>query len=308
MEATMSWTTPTPTIALVAPLALLLVACPGDDGSADTEGTTGTSTGADSTDGGPGPDPDTTTTGVSATGSTTEALDDTGTSTTGDDTTGEPPPAGTCVGLDQVGNIASVLSRDGMPIDTTCDPDPAACGGDPVGSWSLEATCGFEAFPNPFETDCPGSTFAIEILSQSGTMTFVDDGTFVQDFDIQSQLVVDLDVMACFGIDCTNFEMALQMDSPAATCAAMGPTCSCTIPDDGMPEQVMGTYEVMGNDLVLTTVDGSQALPFCIGSDRLDLWQALYATPVITDAVCADPQDCADALGDMYDVYLCMPK
>ena len=38
------------------------------------------------------------------------------------------------------------------------------------------------------------------------------------------------------------------------------------------------------------------------------LWQALYTAPVITNAACADPQDCTDALGDMYDVYVCVPE
>jgi hypothetical protein len=310
------------TATIVMPLALLLVACPDDDGSADPEATadTGTEadtgTGAASTDGGPGSG----TTAVSTSGSTTEALDDTddgttgdgttgdgttGDGTTGDGTTGEPPPTGTCVGLEQVGNTALVLSRDGMPIDTTCDPDPAACGGDPVASWVLEATCGFEAFPNPLEADCPGSTFALEILSQSGTMTFTDDGTVVQDFDIQSQVVFTLDPMACFGIDCAAWEMEVRVFNPGATCEAVGPTCSCTIPDNGMSEQVMGTYEVMDDALVITTVYGTQTFPFCVGGDRLSMWQPLYDVPVATFVECTDSQDCADVLGKAYDEYVC---
>lgn len=296
-----------PRTALATLGILVLTACPGDDTTQDTDPTDGTTTtGPVTTE---GPDPDTTvgTTlepTTTATGSTTEALDDTGT-TTGDDTTGEPPPAGTCLGLDAVGAIDTVLSRDGMPIDTTCIPDPTPCGGDPVGTWVLEDNCGFESIPNPFEPMCPGSTFMLEILSQSGTMTFEDDGTFVQDFDIQSQLVFSLDTMACFGLACDAFEGLVQMDSPTATCQAMGPTCSCTVPDDGMPEIVMGTYEVMGNALMVTIDAEMGAIDFCIAGDRLDMWQPLYDTPVPTDTACMDDQDCIDALGEEHDAYVC---
>lgn len=299
----MHWTAPD-TIVRLAPLALLLVACPGDDSPADTEATAGSSTGGvDST--GPGPGTTTTATTASSSSSTTAVVDESGTSTTGDDTTGEPPTPGLCEGYDQVGNVNSVLSRDGLPIDTTCDPMPAPCGGDLVGSWSLESTCGFEAFPNPLEAMCPGSTFMLDIVSQSGTMTFEDDGSFVQDFDIQTQAVFGLDPMACFGVDCGTFEMILQMDDPGVSCQAMGPTCTCTIPDDGMPEQATGTYAVVGTDVVFTNMDGDSTAAFCIGGDRLDLWQVLYGLPSLTDIECMTEGDCADALGDMYDAYVC---
>ena len=74
--------------------------------------------------------------------------------------------------------------------------------------------------------------------------------------------------------------------------------------DDGMPEQVMGTWEVMGNDLILTTAEGAAGSAFCIGGDRLDLWQPLI-TSTLTDVLCMDDQDCIDALGDMYEFYAC---
>jgi hypothetical protein len=291
------------TLAL-ASLALLLAACPGDDTSVDTEATTGSSTTGSSTDGGPGPDPDTSG-GAESSSSTTAAVDDTSTTGDPDSTTGDPPADGTCIGIDEVGTIASVLSRDGMPIDTTCDPTPAPCGGDPVGTWALEGSCGFEALPNPLEAMCPSSTFMLTVVSEMGTMTFEADGSFVQDFEIQSEALLTLDPMECFGVDCPTFEGILQMDAPGITCQAMGPTCECTLPDNGMSEQVMGTWEVMDTNLVLTTPDGPGVLPFCIAGDRLDLWQSILGTPVPTDTLCMDDQDCVDAIGDMYDFAVC---
>ncbi len=284
--------------------SLLLAACPGDDSPADTEATAGSSTGGSSTGGGSTPDPDSTGGAEGSSGSSTTAVvDETGPDTT-TETTGEPPADGVCEGFTQVGDVATVLSRDGMPIDPSCDPTPMPCGGDVVGSWTLESTCGLEAFPNPLEQACPGSTFAIEVLGAAGTLTFVDDGSFVQDFDIQAQVVVTLDPMTCFGVDCATFEQLSQGDNPGTTCMAMGPTCECTIPDDGMVEQAMGTYEVMGSDIVLTTADGAEGMAFCIAGDRLDLWQPLLV-PTITEVMCTDEQDCLDALGDMYDLYAC---
>ncbi|MCX4241270.1 hypothetical protein [Paraliomyxa miuraensis] len=279
---------------------VLLTACPGDDTTQDTEGTTsGTST--------EGPDPDGTTSTTTSTtvdpsssSSTTEAVDETGTSTGGE--------AGLCEGLTIVGHVGSVLARDGMPIDTTCSPDPVPCGGDLVGDWSLESLCGFEAFPNPFEDMCPGSSLSVEILSQSGTLSFADDGTFVQDYDIELQMTLDFDPMACLGISCDAFEAGLQMDDPTASCQSMGPNCRCTIPDDGMPELGMGTYEVIGNVVVLTVDGESSAGEFCITGDRLDAWQPLVDVPTPTRVTCMDAEDCVDALGDMYDGYTCTPE
>jgi hypothetical protein len=288
---------------LVLPLALL-TGCPADDTPADTEAT-GTGTTGTSTDGGPGPDPDTTAASES-TSSTTAVADETTTSVPGDtDTTGEPPPAGTCAGLDAVGHVATVYSRDGMPIDTTCDAAPAPCGGDPVGIWAIESSCGFEALPNPLEAMCPGSTVSLEILSLAGTIAFEADGSYVQDLDIESQVILTLNPVACFGVSCAILEASLQMDNPAATCQAMGPDCACTFPDNGQPEQAMGTWVLVGNEIVITTRDGAVSIPFCIDGDRLDQWQPLYDLPVSTEVVCADDQDCVEALGDMYDLYIC---
>jgi hypothetical protein len=289
-----------PTRVLAGPLALLLAACPGDDGTADADATTAggtTTSGGTTTDG--------TTTAEDPTSSTTAVVDDTGTGTV--DTTGEPPPLGNCVGFAEVGHIGLVLSRNGVPIDDTCEPTPAACGGQPVGSWVLESQCGFEAEPNPFEDECPGSDFEIEILSQIGTMTFDVDGSFVQDFDVVAQLVLTLNPMECFGLNCNELEMLLQMqtETPNATCDDMGPSCVCTFPDDGMPEQAMGAWEAIDGEIHFMAGGITHVFPFCIAEDRLELWQPIHAMPITTALLCASQQDCIDALGDRYDFYWC---
>lgn len=290
-------------------LALLMTGCPGDDSpmdtdaDTDTEGTTGTtSTPTNPTD---PTNPTNPTDSSTSSVDTTMSPDDT-TDTGEDSTTEDPPPDGTCIGLDQVGDIGTVFSLDGAKIDTTCDPTPMPCGGDIVGTWNIESACGYDAIPNPLEQDCPGSTFTLEVVGQSGTLTFEDDGTFAQDFNIEVQAVFGLDTMACFMLACADFESIIQMDDPAASCVdAMG-TCTCTFPPDPPGMAFNGTYEVMGNTVTLDVGGEQQELEFCVETDRLGLWNALLVTTP-TEVMCEDETQCADELGDMHEGYFCAP-
>lgn len=231
-----------------------------------------------------------------------------------DDTTNDPPaPAGTCFASNAIGNTGSVLSRGGMPIDTTCDPEPMPCGGNPVGTWTLESYCGLEMAPNPLADDCPGSTYMLEALSWAGTLTFADDGTFTRSFVIPTTTVYSFDPWECFDVDCAGWERDLQEVTPEWSCSAMGSTCTCTFTDEGMRDG-MGTYEVMGNDLVRITdnpfaPEGSYTSSdtFCIAGDRLAVWEPIYEQGTVTDTRCEVTEDCADALGDAYDDYFCVP-
>jgi hypothetical protein len=284
-------------------LALFLLAgCPGDDASADADATTDTTSTGRTTTGGD-TELETTATPTATTGSTTAVVDDTGT----DDTTGERPPQGTCVGFEEIGHLGLALARDAMPIETTCDPAPAQCGGDPVGRWTLDALCGFEATPNPFEDECPDSEFLVEILSQAGTMTFEDDGSFVQDLDVVAQTLLTLNPLECFGLTCPELEDLLRMQTttPMATCQAMGPRCECTLPDDGVPEQAVGEWDVVNGELHFTAEGITITFPYCVTGGRLALWQPIHDMPISTAVPCTNQRDCIDALGVMYDFYVC---
>ena len=291
--------------ALASALALLMAGCPGDDGSpmdtdtdTETEGTTGATTGD------PTATPDTSTT----TADTTTSVDTTNGSedTTGpgeESSTGDPPGDGVCIGVDQVGDIGTVYSRQGTAPDTTCEPAPTPCGGDVLGTWDIESACGFDSIPNPLEEDCPGSTFDFEVVGQSGSITFEDDGTFVRDDNVELQAILTLDTMACFMIDCATFEGFVQMDDPSVTCEETMGMCACTIPP-AMGVATMGTYEVMADTIILD-VDGElEALEFCISGDRFDAWSPVF-DGTETEIACEDEQDCEDELGNMHELYLC---
>lgn len=293
----------TPSLGLT--LTMLLTGCPGDDSSAGTETEGASSSGTTS-------DPSTTSGPSSATGSTgeastgpaeTEGLDST--STGGEESSsGDPPSDGVCIGIDQVGFVGSVYSLDGAPIDTTCAPDPAPCGGDLVGTWNIESNCGFEDFPNPLEGKCAGSVFTLEVVGQSGSITFAGDGTYTEDVDVQVQAVIELDPMMCFGVDCATFEGILQADDPGASCTSMMGTCTCTFPPEPAGGPTMGTYVVMGDSVVLDDGTDVTELQYCVMGDRLDAWEELYNF-TDTGVLCGDEQDCMDALGDAHQFYVC---
>lgn len=285
--------------------ALLVAGCPGDDAPADTDDATESSGTAASTSTSTGPDPDGTTTPDPTTSSSTSGVDETSSGGAESTSTGEPPPEGSCAGLDLAGMIDTVLSREGAPIELTCDPNPMPCGGDPVGEWVVETSCGYEAYPNFFEEQCPGSTLAVQILSQVGTFSFEEDGTFFQDLTTQVQFDLALDPMTCLGIDCDTWQMLLEEDAPSVTCQSMGATCDCEIVQDPDNDVAMGTYEVQKETITITVDGEAESFPYCTQSDRFDLWSPLFGIPELTEIVCTDDRECVDAIGDMYDVVFC---
>ncbi|MCH9684229.1 MAG: hypothetical protein K0V04_22540 [Deltaproteobacteria bacterium] len=289
-------TQPTLTTITLATLALLC-GCPSDDTApAETDSaSSGSSTGGSST----GTDPDSGSSSSSS--STTEAADD----TTTDDgsSTGDPP--GICVGIDVVGDIGSVYARDGLPIDPVCDPIAAGCGGDVVGTWILDNSCGYEQLPNEFEDRCPGSTFLLEIVAETATVTFVDDGTFTQSSVVDSQAVLTLDPMACFGASCEEFDAVVAMDDPNASCEDIDGLCTCVLPNPQQASNAEGTYVVENDLLTVMTKDEQQELTFCVADDRLSVWEPLLDFTV-TEQTCADDADCEAALGDAHAFYACI--
>lgn len=284
----------------------LLTGCP-DDGNEDGDGDSGTSTGDAATDttGTPMTGADTTTDGGESSGSTSEPGTDSGSTTSEevDSSSSGSMTEGICVGFDQVGNIVSVLGLDGANVGGMCDSTPAGCGGDLVGTWEFDNTCGQDEIPNPF-ADCDGSTFEVQIDDLTGSMTFGDDGSFAQMSMTSSTVTLSVTPDACFGFNCAAFEAQLQGDNPNWTCEDNAPDCDCELMQMGMTD-VMGTYETDGN-VVTVTVDGTAVdFEYCAEGDRLDLWQPLTDFTV-TETACFDETDCEAELMDTHDAYACV--
>ncbi|MEM6989871.1 MAG: hypothetical protein AAF721_05225 [Myxococcota bacterium] len=295
----------------------LLTAC-GDDSAAGDGTETNASTGSDTgmTGGGPaGPDTGSVdTTGDGMTGGSTASMEG-GTTTGGSSgeggsssdegsgsTTGEAFD-GICVGFDEVATTVSVWGLDAANPGGNCDPDPsAACGGDIVGEWTVDNTCGQEDIPSPF--DCDTQDFSVEVTEQSGTIEFEDDGTYTQQTMTTTLISVSLDPMECFDFNCAAWEAALQGQDAGWTCEFDDPDCDCTLMTMGMTD-VEGTYETNGSVVTVTVEDAVQDFDYCVEGDRLDLWQP-FNEVTVTEESCVDTMACEDALGKTHDAYVCI--
>lgn len=243
-----------------------------------------------------------TTTSSDDTTETTASTVDPDSSSGGESSTGG--TEGVCVGLSQYGSLGEVFAREGTsPSGPPCDPAPAPCGGDIVGTWTAVELCGGDAVQNPFEDMCPGSDLEFGSQMQEGTITFADDGTFDRAFTTTTMYTLTLDAMGCFGLDCAQLERALSMNGDAS-CTGPADACDCMVSAVEMTP-VEGTYEIVDQTVVLT-VDGQAgpAYPYCADNDRLDMWPTLLE-PTVTDTMCSAVADCEAAFGDEYDFYIC---
>src|SRR5688500_2873694 len=239
---------------------IVLAGCPSDDASGDgtdtdTEGSTGATSPSTSS---PSTSSPSTTSSSSSIASTTD--DTTGDTTTGDPTTGEDSTTGemlpgTCLGFDFIGTLGEVSSLDVMKIDPTCSTEVAACGGDVVGTWTIQSSCGWEDQPN-FFSDCPGSTMTVNAGSITGTRTFNEDMTFAFDTVTNLEFDATLDAMTCYMADCATFEAAVIAQGMEADCMDAGDgMCDCAMTAIGM-NMSTGTWATAGNAITLTTKEG----------------------------------------------------
>ena len=285
-----------------------------EDTDAETTGDAEPATSSSTAPTGSGP-AGTTSTGPEPDGSTTLEPDaDTSSSSSEEGGFIDAPDAGTplpgiCVGLTEIGFLGTVHRGGETPVDTACTSTPAPCGGDPVGAWTIESNCGLDGLPNFFAGDCPESTMTFLASEVSGTRTFDEDGSFATDSTLSLDVELQLPAMECFGIDCETFGQALSgEDNLDASCADApeGDACVCllTITNDLSAE---GTWSVEDESLTLT-VNGQPGdpLPFCVEDDRLALWEALHESQAYPETPCADAMDCADALGDEHDEWICV--
>ena len=293
-------------------LVVALGGCPSSGGGSgdtdtdtDTDGATGTTMPATTM---PPPNSSSTapTTGAE---STTGDESTTGETTTTGGTTGDPPPTGVCLGIDEVGAVAEVSGLDGANVDPACDPEPVGCEGSIEGEWTVVASCGFEDFlHNFFDDECPGAEMTVENATVTGTRTFNGDATF--DWDVTTDLSINLliDAMTCFGVDCAGLQDGIngEENGLTGTCVDAGDgTCDCDLASS-TTDQFSGTYAVDGTEVTMSTDEDEETLEFCVEGDRLELWTPIYDA-VVYDEECDSDQDCAAALGDMSEFYVCVP-
>jgi|GEM_PF-1144844 len=308
---------PPTTAALVAFLGSGCAADPSlEDGDAATEtSTTGDDTGTStpavgSTDG-----------GESSTGGrseTTASVDDTTAADTEDteDSGGFIPemdlgdfPAGVCFGVSDIGHLSTVYAS-ATPTMPECNPEPAPCGGDVVGTWTIDSHCGFESLSNFFAAECPSSTMTFVASALTGTQTLGEDGSFSLDGDLTLDLDLQIDTNTCYGVGCGQFGDLLTMQDNNIEAACVdeqdSADCDCAMTITNTLERE-GSFEVEGDMITLTTEAGTaDPAPYCVSGEHLTIWEVLNETQPYPEVGCDAPEDCQEILGDAHDEWFCL--
>lgn len=229
-----------------------------------------------------------------------------GTDTTGDDV--QPPSPGTCASFSTTGMTALVLTSNGKPGGPTCSADPAPCGGDPIGVWTLQASCGGEtSVANPFASACPGAQFMPSAPAHRGLVT-VDGAAHLElaltstyDFTVRSDA-------ACFG----GWECGPQLVPElvaffggTASCAGDPDSCTCDVDGatiDGL--HISGDASHDGRSVLVGADDLGlpRTMPYCVTDGVMQLWLP-QQSPVLGDMPCNAASDCVAEEGR---VALCL--
>lgn len=169
----------------------------------------------------------------------------------------------------------TVLLVAGAQVGGTCDVEGyTACGGNVVGTWSYSAACAtLQELP---ELPCEEATFALT-LDLSGTITFVDDGTY----QVSSTIVTTTNVRipkSCFPVSdiaCSDIDEDAVEDGDA-----------CLLVDASEEsESETGTWEAAGTQITFDAgePDGDGAQDYCVAGDTLTvLYQGEDAAAIYT--------------------------
>lgn len=296
-------------------ISLSLPACTSDEGG-DTDTDAGSSSSSSSTGVTAGPTTSPTATSGSSTSSgedeSSSGTTDEGTSSSsggGDETTTGGEATDICVGYSLLGMSAQGFTNE-MAGEPTCDTTPAPCGGELVGEWTAQTACGHEVLPNFFTEICADATQQITGSSLDGTRTLSDDGTYVDAFTLQFEADLQVDSMACVGLDCVAFGDALS-DEPGLemVCESAGGTdCNCFYTAD-IPQNVEGTWDIFNDQLLLTTNDNEVigAFDYCVQDGQLTTWVPLFEGTPFPEVSCIEDDDCEGQVEGEFDGVGCEP-
>lgn len=192
--------------------------------------------------------------------------------------------------------IADVFLGSGAVPGNTCELAIAACGGDVVGNWGLETSCGIDypTPPNPWEGPCPGGNWEpTSAPYRVGSLAVEDDGTWslsvsvVYDYDFSADISC---VPGVWGCD-AEAEAVLTEDGGTASCSGQATACSCTV--TGVP---ISTTQLSGElgpgGMNLEPDNGVAPLPYCVEDGVLRLW-SLSGSPSSSNDPCTSDADCS---------------
>lgn len=158
-------------------------------------------------------------------------------------------------------------------------PGFTACGGDPVGDWTISEVCGLPLDEEPID-DCPGGTSQIVAVKFTGTFAIRANGTYTSAGTTMSSQKMSIPP-ACIPsisnapITCAQLQTVVAAADPVniqgVACAnRQQGGCDCTLTFVEMPVTTTGTWMRNGNALTLTAAgDDPQTTQYCVQGNRL---------------------------------------
>jgi hypothetical protein len=149
------------------------------------------------------------------------------------------------------------------------------CGGDVVGTWTVEHFCGDAPFALPDEA-CRSAVVDLGGSTVSGTITYAAGGTYDEDLTskLDGSMTLPDACLAALGSGLPPAQMcAFLNQAPVPDFqihCTYGTACTCTL--SGTTHSTNhGTYEVRDTLLVHTDDPSDEGSPFCVKGDELQL-------------------------------------
>ena len=167
--------------------------------------------------------------------------------------------------------VVRFIDSAGNVPDVSCE-DFTACGGDPVGTWTIAGACidtGDDE--NPFE-DCPEGEFGVDVTA-TGTLEITGD-EFEWNLTVEGSAVFTLPAVCLERMTMgTAIECSVLTDDDDAVCTGTYATgCSCSVPVEPTTQVTTGTYVVDGNTIVATEDGEDEAgdpSEFCVRGNQM---------------------------------------
>jgi hypothetical protein len=140
----------------------------------------------------------------------------------------------------------------------------SACGGDPVGEWTIADAC-FAGSQGAVE-GCPESSTRIDDFVLSGTIDLRADGSYASDISTMGTAVLTVPMSCLNGATCDDLAQASGLP-----CSANGDACECENQGDARTQET-GTWEASGS--TITTMDSggdTGSNQYCVDGDVLEL-------------------------------------
>ena len=141
--------------------------------------------------------------------------------------------------------------------------DFSACGGDPVGEWTIVDAC-FDDVPAPEIENCAEATATVDDVVVTGSVEIRDDGSYATQIESSATIVITVPKDCLDGATCAELADAAGVD-----CTDNGDACDC-MQDSDDQDQETGSWEADGSTITLTNSDGdADEADFCVQGDVL---------------------------------------